>query len=154
MHKEKKDKHFIQKPVYEGGPKAMRAFISKNLRYPKEALAHKIEGTVSLNFTINYQGKVTEVKIISGLGYGCDEEAIRVVRLLKFEVAKIRKMKVKFHKNLNVHFRLPKAKAVPKPAGPTHFTYTYVSNDKPKTEPEQAPAEKKSGGGYTITINY
>lgn len=153
MQKEKKDKHFIQKPSYEGGPKAMRAFIGNNLRYPKEAIKNKIEGTVSLNFTINYLGKVTEVKIISGLGHGCDEEAIRVVKLLKFKVAKTRKMKVKFHKNLNIHFRKPKqaAKPAPKREAPPQVNYTYVSSQA-KQATEDKSAKKK--GGYTITIDY
>ena len=154
MQKEKKDKHFIQKPVYEGGPKAMRAFISQNLRYPKEALQHKIEGTVSLNFTINYQGKVTDVKIVSGLGYGCDEEAIRVVKLLKFQVAKTRKIKVKFQKNLNIHFRKPKTKTVKRPDAPQQINYNYVSSTNSKAETASKKPEKKSGGGYTYTINF
>lgn len=154
MQKEKKEKHFIQKPVYEGGPKAMRAFISKNLRYPEAAKEHKIEGTVTLNFTINYQGKVTDVKIISGLGYGCDEEAIRVVKLLKFQVARMRKMKVKFHKNLNIHFRSPKKneQTPAQTATPPQITYTYVSNSQVKKTEEESPSKK--GGGYTIRIDY
>lgn len=131
----------------------MRVFISQHLRYPEEGLKNKIEGTVSLTFTINYLGKVTEVKIISGLGYGCDEEAIRVVKLLKFSVSKTRKMKVKFHKNLNIHFRLPKQAPKPRKSQESsmQINYTYVSSDK-ANKPE-SPA-KKSSGGYVYRIEY
>lgn len=110
MQKEKKDKHFIKKPVFPGGHEALKKFIRDNMRYPKEAVKNRIEGTVSLKYTINHQGKVIEAKVIKGLGHGCDEEAIRLAKLLKFDVPKTRNLKVQFHKDLHVHFRLPKAR--------------------------------------------
>jgi len=67
MQKERKDKHFIKKPIYPGGLKAMRALIRKELKYPKEALESKIEGTVYLRYNIDYKGKVTSSKILSGI---------------------------------------------------------------------------------------
>ena len=129
----------------------MKAFISKNLKYPAEAAKHRIEGTVRLNYTINYKGEVIDAKVISGLGYGCDEEAIRVVKLLKYKVPKHFKMKVTFHKNINIHFRKPKQKPNPKQStSTTQIQYSYVPSPA-KKEPVE---EKKKGGGYTITINY
>ena len=151
MQKERKDKHFIKQPIYEGGPKALKAFISKNLRYPKEALAEQIEGTVVIRYTINYKGKVVASKIVSPLSHGCNEEAERLVRLLKFEVPKNRGVKATFHKTLSIHFRLPQTPVTP-PQAPnkaiTQIQYNYTSSS---TE-EKAPS---SSGGYqyTITIN-
>ena len=100
MHKEKKGKYFIISPFYEGGLKAMREFISQNKKYPKEALEEKIEGTVFIKYTINFKGKVIETKVVKSLGYGCDEEAERVIKLMKFEAPKNRGIKVKFFKIL------------------------------------------------------
>jgi TonB family protein len=94
VKKETKAKNFIPKPEYKGGPKALTQFIHDQLKYPKEALDKKIEGTVVLKAEINYRGEVIGTKIISGIGYGCDEEASRVVSLLKFHIDKIRNLKV------------------------------------------------------------
>ena len=84
----------------------MRAFIGENLKYPHAARAAGIEGTVRLRIDISHQGKVTASKVLSSLGHGCDEEAIRVVELLRFEIPKLRKLRAVFHKTINIHFRL------------------------------------------------
>lgn len=152
MKKSKKDKHFIKKPVYPGGTKAMKEFISKELRYPKEALKLRKEGTVKLRYDIDYKGKVTEVFILSGLGYGCDEEAERIVKKLKFHVDKNHKIKVVFHKNIQIHFRLPK----PQPQVPaqskipniTKIEYSYSTTSSKKTT---SPIKKPS---YSYSIKY
>lgn len=151
MHKERKGKHFIKNPFYEGGLKAMREFIFKNKKYPKEALGEKIEGTVVIKYTINYKGKVIDARVVKSLGYGCDEEAQRVVKLLKFEAPKNRGMKVKFFKNIQIHFRLPKEKekTAPTVQSQTGFSYTISPSKK-----EENPPEKKKGGGYSIQIKY
>ncbi len=52
----------------------MKQFIADNLRYPKEALEKRFEGTVSVRFDIDHKGDVVEAKIIGhSLGHGCDE---------------------------------------------------------------------------------
>lgn len=107
MKKERKAKHFIKKPVYEGGPKALKRFIALQLQYPAEALAHQVEGTVALKYTIDHLGEVIDTQIISGVGYGCDEEAERLVRLLRFQVPPNRGLRVTFHKSIQIHFNLP-----------------------------------------------
>lgn len=141
MKKEAKDKHFIKKPIYEGGPKAMKQFVRDHLQYPPEALENQIEGTVFVRYDINHQGKVTDATVIKGIGYGCDEEAIRITRLLSFTVPKTRGLRVIFHKNIQIHFRLPPKKN----SEPVTFQYNYI--EKPK------PSGTAEGGGYTITIN-
>ena len=157
MQKERKDKHFIKKPIYPGGLKAMRELIRKELKYPKEALEAKIEGTVYLRYEIDYKGKVISSKILSSLGYGCDEEAQRIVSKFKFEVPKgPRKLKVKFHKTIKINFKLPKQKpAAPKLIQPqqsiTQIKYSIKPTAK-KKKPESEPKEKS--GGYTYTIDF
>ncbi len=142
MKKERKGKHFIKKPIYQGGPAALKQFISQQMQYPEEALSKKKEGTVLIRYTINHKGKVIETKIISGLGFGCDEEADRLVRLLKFVVPRNRGVKAIFHKELHIHFRLPKTKD-------TSVQYQII----PKKKEDPAPIQKEEGG-YTITINW
>ena len=149
MQREKKDKHFIKKPVYPGGPKALRQFIAQNLQYPKKALQAKLEGTVVLKYSIDHEGTVTETQVLSGIGKGCDEEAVRVTKLLKFQVPKLpgKKTKVLFHNKLKVHFRLPKPKAQP-----SAIQYQYTATPKPKEKPEQPSAP--GSGSYTYTIEF
>ena len=143
MKRQKKDKHFIKKPIYEGGPSALKQFITKNLRYPKEALHEKIEGTVVIRYAINHKGKVIGTKIISGLAGGCEAEAIRLVRLLNFLVPKNRGVKALFHKDLHIHFKLP----VEKEAG---IQYNLIPTSQNDVKKEYIP--KKTG--YTITVSW
>lgn len=157
MQKERKDKHFIKKPIYPGGLKAMRELIRKELKYPKEALEAKIEGTVYLRYNIDHQGKVTSSKVLSSMGYGCDEEAQRIVTKFKFQVPKgPRKLKVKFHKTIKINFRLPKEapkKATPPPSPKqktTQISYTYTLSKKSNTPKKPEPKPK----GYSYTIKF
>ena len=87
----------------------MDDFIRKNMKYPEEALKNRVEGVVSAEIDISVSGKVTSAKVKHGIGYGCDEEAIRLVKLLQFEKKKYRGLYVLFHRNINIHFHLPAA---------------------------------------------
>lgn len=106
MKKQRKDKHFVKNAFYKGGNKAMEKFISENLTYPKTALENKIHGTIHLKYDVNHRGKVFKVKRLNTLGYGCDEEAERVVKLLQFEVPKARGLRLIFHKEIHIHFNI------------------------------------------------
>lgn len=143
MRKEKKNKHFLHKPIYPGGLQAIRAFISKHLKYPEKALKQRVEGSVTLKYDIDYKGNVIDAKVISGLGYGCDEEAMRVVKLLRFSVEKTRGVRVIFHKNISIHFKLP----APKKGTPIELSYHYSTSSKREKKPENGD---KKGYGYTI----
>ncbi len=149
MKKEKKDKHFIKKPIYEGGLTAMRSFIRKNMKYPKAALKEKIEGTVFVKYTIDHKGKVIASKVVASLGYGCDEEAKRLVSLFKFQVPKMRKMRIQYHKSIQIHFRLPK----PKEQVKTEMKISYTTSTK-KIVKKKDDGKDDGGGSYNYTITY
>jgi len=142
MHKKNKEKHFIKKPTYDGGLKALRLFIKTHLKYPKVALSKNIEGTALVKYTINYKGKVIEAKVIKGPGHGCNEEAIRLVKLLKFKIEKTRKIKIRFHKSIQIHFKLPKKKSQTQT-----INYHYISANK-----KEASKEKPNNSTYNYTI--
>lgn len=108
MKKSRKDKHFIKQAYYKGGSKALEAFVLKNLQYPQEAFDNKIEGTIHAKYDINMRGKVIKIKLYNSIGYGCDEEVKRLIRLLEFEVPKSRGLRLTFHKEIHIHFRMPK----------------------------------------------
>ena len=145
VHKERKDKHFIKKPIYPGGKDALRKFIRENMQYPQEALQARIEGTVTVKYTIDYKGVVTEAHVVSSLGHGCDEEAIRLTKLLKFEVPKSgRRVRVQFHKDIHIHFRLPAQKPTKR-----SITYQYVTPASKAQHPKPSDSRPSS---YTYTI--
>jgi len=68
-----------QMPQFPGGDLEMIKFIRLNLRYPPMAQENRITGTVVVNFVVDRDGKITRVKVIRGVGGGCDEEAVRVI---------------------------------------------------------------------------
>lgn len=69
-------------PSFPGGDEARIKFLSTNIIYPQMAKESGISGTVYVTFVINEKGKVAEVKVLRGIGGGCDEEAVRVVKLM------------------------------------------------------------------------
>ncbi len=63
-----------------GGIKAYDNYLKTSLRYPKEALEKKIKGRVTVQFTVKTDGSLDSFNIMKGLGYGCDDEVIRLVK--------------------------------------------------------------------------
>ena len=66
-------------PQYPGGEKAMMEYVAKNVKYPQEAKDKEIQGRVFVGFVVEKDGSVSTVKVLRGIGGGCDEEAVRVV---------------------------------------------------------------------------
>ncbi|PKP53960.1 MAG: hypothetical protein CVT92_02005 [Bacteroidetes bacterium HGW-Bacteroidetes-1] len=69
-------------PEYPGGPGKMMEFIAKNIIYPPAAREKGIQGRVFINFIVETDGSVSNVKVLRGIGGGCDEEAVRVVSMM------------------------------------------------------------------------
>lgn len=67
-------------PTYPAGLNAFYKFIGKKMKYPPRARSLGVQGKVIISFVINKEGKMTEIQILRGLGAGCDEEAIRVLK--------------------------------------------------------------------------
>ena len=55
-------------------------YLKINLKKPKQAIENQITGTVEVEFKVNKKGELSDFKITKSLGYGCDEEAIRLIR--------------------------------------------------------------------------
>ena len=67
-------------PSFPGGTEEFYAFVSKNLKYPRKALKANVEGKVVVRFVVAEDGDVSQVEVLKGIGYDCDEEAIRVLQ--------------------------------------------------------------------------
>jgi TonB family protein len=69
-----------QMPEFPGGVQGIIRFLSTNVKYPELALKLKVEGRVLVKFVVSNSGKVKNVVLLRDIGYGCGEEALRVVR--------------------------------------------------------------------------
>ena len=147
MKKKKKEKHFLKLPQYTGGKESFSKLLRENLKYPDEALKNKIEGDVHMSFDIDHDGKVFNVRVINGLGYGCNEEAIRLINMLTYEKAKNRGVKVKTSKKIKIPFRLMKTNIA--------YQYNYQTKTKEEKKTKEADKDQKNdGGSYTYTVNF
>jgi protein TonB len=82
-------------------------YLSQNIKYPEEAKELGIQGKVFVTFVVEKDGSITNVKVLRGIGGGCDEEAIRVVQNMpKWSPGKQRGQAVRVQFNLPVKFTL------------------------------------------------
>jgi len=98
-------------PSYPGGENERNRFLAENINYPSKARDARIQGTTYISFIIDKEGSVTDVKVLRGIGGGCDEEAIRVVKLMpKWNPGKQNGKNVRVLFNMPIQFRLDKSK--------------------------------------------
>jgi len=94
-------------PQFKGGSGELYSFLSSNIKYPVMAKESGIQGKVYVTFVVERDGSVTDVKLLRGIGGGCDEEAIRVVASMpKWTPGKQRGKPVRVQYNLPVRFTL------------------------------------------------
>ncbi len=111
---EKTDDDFIfeiveQQAEFPGGAAAMAQFIQKNLKYPEIALENGIEGTVVVEFVVERDGSITNIKVLKEIGAGCGNEAMRIVKLMpKWNPGKQRDMAVRVKMRAPIKFRIGK----------------------------------------------
>lgn len=70
-----------QQPKYKGGFMAFYKMLGKNINYPELAKKNKVDGKVLVSFVVNQEGEIEEVETTEGIGFGCDEEAERLIKL-------------------------------------------------------------------------
>ena len=96
-----------QMPEFPGGNEKMMEFISSNTQYPQEAKNKGIQGRVLVNFVVDTDGSVTDVDVMKGIGGGCDEEAVRVVKSMpKWQPGRQRGKAVKVAYTIPFDFKL------------------------------------------------
>jgi protein TonB len=94
-------------PSYPGGDQKMYEYLGKNIKYPQIARESSIQGRVFVNFVVEPDGSVSNVKVLRGIGGGCDEEAVRVVKSMpKWKAGKQRGKAVRVSYTLPVVFKL------------------------------------------------
>ena len=94
-------------PSFPGGEAKLMEYVSKNIKYPQIARETGIQGRVFVNFVVEPDGSVSNVTVLRGIGGGCDEEAMRVVKNMpKWKPGKQRGKAVRVQYMLPVNFRL------------------------------------------------
>jgi protein TonB len=95
-------------PSYPGGETALRKFIEENIEYPQRAMDSDAEGTVTLYFAVDEQGTIyTPTVISSKIGYGLEEEAMRVVnKMPKWNPGQIKGRNVKTRFTLPITYQI------------------------------------------------
>lgn len=95
-------------PAYPGGYNKMADYFSENIQYPQDATDNGIEGTVEVNFAVDEAGKLSNAKVISPkIGYGVEEEALRIVNTMPiWTPGKIKGKNVKTYYTLPIRFQL------------------------------------------------
>jgi TonB family protein len=98
---------FLHLPQIAGGNDALKTYIENHLVYPEEARKLRIEGIIHLLAEIDDNGKVVQVEIIKGLPGGCNDEAIRLIKNVRFGGVKNKGLRVKTKKRFKIRFQLP-----------------------------------------------
>ena len=94
-------------PKFPGGEDALMDYVSKNVVYPKEAQEKGISGRVFVGFIVEKDGSVSDVKVLRGIGGGCDEEAVRVISgLPKWKPGKQEGKPVRVSYQMPINFKL------------------------------------------------
>ncbi len=94
-------------PSFPGGEAKLFEYLGKHIKYPQMATDMGISGVVYVTFVVDEHGKVKDPKVLRGIGGGCDEEAIRVVKNMPtWEPGKQRGKAVRVQYNLPIRFTL------------------------------------------------
>ncbi len=96
-----------KQPSFPGGEQARKKYLANNIEYPQLARESGIQGTVFVTFVVEKNGDITDVRVLRGIGGGCDEEAIRVVKEMpKWEPGEQRGKPVRVQFNMPIRFTL------------------------------------------------
>ena len=96
-------------PQFPGGNRAMMAYIGQNIKYPTEAVAKGIEGRVLVQFVVNKEGDLQDIKVMKSIDSLLDQEAIRVISSMpKWTPGKLKGEAVNIQYVLPIQFNIPK----------------------------------------------
>ena len=122
-------------PEFPGGAEKFMEYLSSNIKYPEEAKEKGISGRVFIQFVVEKDGSVSNVKVMKGIGGGCDEEAVRVVKAMpKWKPGKQKGKPVRVNYILPVSFKLDEGETYKSVKGETKADEKIY--EAPETMPE------------------
>jgi len=93
-------------PEYPGGQKGMLTYFVENMRYPLAAYLNGVSATAYVNFIVAVDGSISDVTVLKPIGYGCDQEAVRLVSKMKdWKPGELNGKKVRVHVNAPIYFK-------------------------------------------------
>ncbi|MCU7371223.1 TonB family protein [Paucibacter sp. O1-1] len=96
-----------EQPMFPGGIKSMYKFLGENIKYPEAASKANVSGRVFLSFVVTETGEINDVQVLKGIGFGCDAEAVRVLKSFpKWQPGKQDGIPVNVRYNLPIMFYL------------------------------------------------
>ncbi|OFY12569.1 MAG: hypothetical protein A2X11_04400 [Bacteroidetes bacterium GWE2_42_24] len=96
-------------PEFPGGDEERSTYLNQNLKYPEDAIKKRIQGTVYVTFVVGTDGTIEDVKVLRGIGGGCDEAAVDVIKAMpKWKPGTQRGKVVRVQYNMPVKFTLSK----------------------------------------------
>ncbi len=146
---DKKKHNFLKKPHLDGGKEYLKKHVIENLKYPTLARENNIEGDVVVRYRVTDRGEVHDVEVEHGIGFGCDEEAVRLVKMLRFQAVKNRGVRLTSGGKMKIPFRLP-PKFEPRSINLV-FTPQAVQPDASSAKP--APKAPQTSYTYTIKLS-
>ena len=128
-------------PEFPGGMNKMAEFLSENIKYPEKAKDNGVSGRVFISFVIEKDGSVSNIEVMKGIGGGCDDEAVRVVKAMpKWKPGLMKGKPVRVHYVLPVNFQLEESAKTAKKSDEKIY-------EAPETMPEYV-------GGMDAMIKY
>lgn len=95
----------------DGGRRAYKKYLEQSVTYPERAIENKVEGKVTIQFTIEPTGQLTDFHVVRGIGYGCDEEVIRIIKQgPKWTPTKRSEQPIRGKVKVRMKFQLPEKK--------------------------------------------
>jgi TonB family protein len=138
-----KKKTFLHYPEFPGGKISFQKYISENQIYPEEARTNNIEGIVYLSADVNDNGQVADIRVEKGIGYGCDEEALRLLQGMHFGSVFNRGLRLKTRKKFRIQFKQKTEKA--------NIEINYsLKKSKPVVENESVQGSTEQPYSYSI----
>jgi protein TonB len=93
-------------PIFTTPAINLAGYIAANLKYPEAAIKQNLSGNVKLGFVVEPHGKISNLMILNSLGAGCNEEAIRLVRLIKWMPGIKNDLAVRTRMSISINFSL------------------------------------------------
>ena len=104
----KEGENTYQVATPEGGRKAYKTYLVSNMKYPQMAIENKIEGKVTVQFIVDTSGVLSDFRVIKGIGFGCDQEVMRLIKEgPKWSATKRNDVPLKSKVKVRLKFKLP-----------------------------------------------
>lgn len=96
-----------EQPEFPGGVGEMYQYIAERIKYPSPAQRANVQGKVFVKFVVQKNGDIGDIKVLKGIGFGCDEEAVRVIsKMPKWKPGKQNGNPVNVYFTMPIAFRL------------------------------------------------